>query len=297
MQHRPAKRGSLGFLVGLCAVAISAGLGIQAASAQDATATAVTSAKPQSTSTKGMYYVDFRARTAASYGHAFVWYGRSGQRQIEVAGLHPATESVIPYIVGHVLPVLAETGKSYGDLDEEYLTASYRVYMDEAQGKEVIAYIKHLQATSPVWNAATWNCVAFIQAIASHMGLRVPGNHLLYPEDWVNRLRELNGGRRYMASQPMAQAPTPRAPAVAAQEAFRSGAADGRSRSAHLIYARRQTQRGRIAEAFEASAFFWEHGRARPGRLAPWNFPSGLKNPPAVHLALIPAFFHKAVSC
>jgi hypothetical protein len=218
MQLRPAKRGSLGFLVGLCAVAISAGLGIQAASAQDATATAVTSAKPQSTSTKGMYYVDFRARTAASYGHAFVWFGRSGQRQIEVAGLHPATESVIPYIVGHVLPVLAETGKSYGDLDEEYLTASYRVYMDEAQAKEVFAYIKHLQATSPVWNAATWNCVAFIQAIASHMGLRVPGNHLLYPEDWVNRLRALNGGRRYMASQPMAQAPTPRAPAVAARK-------------------------------------------------------------------------------
>jgi hypothetical protein len=71
------------------------------------------------------------------------------------------------------------------------------------RAKEVIAYIKHLQATSPVWNAATWNCVAFIQAIASHMGLRVPGNHLLYPEDWVNRLRELNGGRRYMASQPV----------------------------------------------------------------------------------------------
>jgi hypothetical protein len=60
--------------------------------------------------------------------------------------------------------------------------------------------------------------VAFIQSIASHMGLRVPGNHLLYPEDWVNRLRELNGGRRYMAGQPMAQAPAPRAPAVAARK-------------------------------------------------------------------------------
>jgi hypothetical protein len=60
--------------------------------------------------------------------------------------------------------------------------------------------------------------VAFIQTIASHMGLRVPGNHLLYPEDWVNRLRELNGGRRYMASQPVAQSPTPRAPAVAARK-------------------------------------------------------------------------------
>jgi hypothetical protein len=115
----------------LCAIAISAALGVQTTSAQERAATA----KPQSTSTKGMYYVDFRARTAASYGHAFVWYGRSGQRQIEVAGLHPAGDSVIPYIVGHVLPVPSETGKSYGDLDEEYLTASYRVYMTDAEAQ------------------------------------------------------------------------------------------------------------------------------------------------------------------
>ena len=234
MQHRPAKRGSLGFLVGLCAVAISAGLGIQAASAQEPTATAVTSAKPQS-STKGMYYVDFRARTAASYGHAFVWFGRAGERKVDVAGLHPATDSVIPYIVGHVLPVLAETGKSYGDLDEEYLTASYRVYMDEAQAKEVFAYIKHLQATSPVWNAATWNCVAFIQAIASHMGLRVPGNHLLYPEDWVNRLREAQR-RAALYGEPADGAGSGAAGSGGCrQEAFHSGAPDGRSRPAHLI--------------------------------------------------------------
>ena len=57
------------------------------------------------------------------------------RREVEVAGLHPATDSVIPYIIGHVLPVLAETGASYGDLDEEYLTASYRVYMTEAAGQ------------------------------------------------------------------------------------------------------------------------------------------------------------------
>ena len=69
-----------------------------------------TAAKPQ-TASKAVYYVDFRARTAASYGHAFVWYGRSDQKQIEVAGLHPASDSVVPYILGHVIPVLAETGK------------------------------------------------------------------------------------------------------------------------------------------------------------------------------------------
>ena len=103
-------------------------------------------------------------------------------------------------------PVPSETGKSYGDLDDEYLTASYRVYMTEAEAQRVFAYIKRLQATSPLWNAATYNCVAFIQDIARYMGLKVPGNHLLYPEDWVNRLRELNGGRRYTSSPAVAQA-------------------------------------------------------------------------------------------
>jgi hypothetical protein len=212
-----------GLALALCAAAIAAAAQVQPASAQDAAAK-VASVKPQ-TATRGLYYVDFRARTAASYGHAFVWYGRSDQKQIEVAGLHPASESVIPYIIGHVLPVPSETGKSYGDLDEEYVTASYRVYMSEAEGQRVFAYIKRLQATSPLWNAATYNCVAFIQDIARYMGLKVPGNHLLYPEDWVNQLRALNGGRRN--SPAVAQASSGRPAASAQKPAVSAYAAAG----------------------------------------------------------------------
>src|SRR5215831_5136736 len=214
MRYLRTKRRGLAFRVGLYAVALAAGLQIQAASAQDKPAATPTSAQPQTTS-RAIYYVDFRARTAASYGHAFVWYGRADQKQIEVAGLHPASESVVPYLLGHVIPVPSETGKSYGDLDDGYVTASYRVYMTEAEAKRVFAYIKHLQDTSPVWNGATWNCVAFIQAIAIHMGLQVPGNWLLYPEDWVNRLKELNHGRRYMSGPAVAQAPSSKPTATA----------------------------------------------------------------------------------
>ena len=36
--------------------------------------------KPGASSAKGPYYVDFRARTAASWGHAFVWYGKTSER-------------------------------------------------------------------------------------------------------------------------------------------------------------------------------------------------------------------------
>ena len=204
---RDAKKRAFAFRVASYAVAIAAALQVQMASAQETSAATTTSAKAQSND-RAIYYVDFRARTAASYGHAFVWYGRADQKQVEIAGLHPATESVIPYILGHVIPVPSETGKSYGDLDDDYLTASYRVYMTEPEAKRVFAYIKHLQATSPLWNGAAYNCVAFIRDVANFMGLKTPMSHLLYPEVWVNSLRELNGGRR-TANMPPAD---PRAP-------------------------------------------------------------------------------------
>jgi hypothetical protein len=194
--RRTRNPGVRSLLAGLCLLTLSAGLQVvqietsRAQDSADVKPVATADAAPQ----KRMYYVDFRARTAASYGHAFVWYGRTDQRKVEVAGLHPASDSVIPYIVGHVIPVPSETGASYGDLDEQYLLASYRVYMDEAQARRVFAYIKRLQATSPLWNAALYNCVAFIQDIARYMGLNVPHNHVLYPETWVNQLRALNGG-------------------------------------------------------------------------------------------------------
>jgi hypothetical protein len=143
---------------------------------------------------KGPYYVDFRARTAASYGHAFVWFGKTTEKKVEVAGLHPAGDTV-PYVLGHLMWVPAETGASYGDLDVQYLTANYRVYLSEADAAKVFAYIKHLQATSPLWNAETTNCTAFIGSIATFMGLKVPFP-LKKPEDYVNELKALNGGRQ-----------------------------------------------------------------------------------------------------
>ena len=152
----------------------------------------------------GRYFVDFRARTAASYGHAFIWYGRLNEHGkvglIEVAGLHPATDSVIPYILGHIIPVPAETGKSYGDLDEQYLTASYRVYLSEPDAKKVFAFIQNLQAHSLVWQAGIYNCTAFLAIVAHYMGLRTPPTATwMYPENMVNSLRQINGGRTEIA--------------------------------------------------------------------------------------------------
>ncbi|WP_316174817.1 MULTISPECIES: hypothetical protein [unclassified Bradyrhizobium] len=143
---------------------------------------------------KGPYYVDFRARTAASWGHAFVWYGKSSEKAVDVAGLTPAGDE-LAYVLGYFTFVPSETGASYGDLDPDYVTASYRVYLNEADAKRVFAYIKKLQADSPVWNAETANCTSFIGSIASFMGLDTPVRWTR-PEEYVNKLREMNGGRQ-----------------------------------------------------------------------------------------------------
>ena len=211
---------ALCLLAGFCTSAVTLASEIQSASAQGietragserlhkrtADANALVSndspgeSKPASRSTrrsesaKGPYYVDFRARTAASWGHAFVWYGKTSQREVEVAGLTPAGDT-LAYVLGHLTLVPSETGASYGDLDPEYLTASYRVYLNEPDAKRVFAYIKKLQASSPVWNAETTNCTSFIGDIAEFMGLKVP-MRWQRPEEYVNSLKAINGGRQ-----------------------------------------------------------------------------------------------------
>jgi len=77
------------------------------------------------------------------------------------------------------------------------LTANYRVYLSEADAKQVFAYIKTKQESSPLWLAGLYNCTAFLADIAAYMGLRTPaGATWMYPEDFINNLHDLNGGRQ-----------------------------------------------------------------------------------------------------
>jgi hypothetical protein len=157
------------------------------------TSTAPRAARKQaSKSEKGPYYVDFRARTAASWGHAFIWYGKTSEKAVDVAGLTPAGDT-LQYMLGYVTWVPSETGASYGDLDPEYLTANYRVYLNEADAQKVFAHIKKLKASSPVWSAEVSNCNNFIGEIASFMGLKTP-SRWERPEEYVNDLKKMNGG-------------------------------------------------------------------------------------------------------
>jgi hypothetical protein len=197
----------------------AAGFGLEApvATAQDVTSRPLVAAKPQAQTTAQLasaprrasnsakrYFIEFRSRAAASYGHTYVVHGRLNERgeiaESQVAGLHPAGDredcencSLLPWLLGHIVPVPAETGASDGDLEEQYVTARWRILLAEAEYRKITADIKRLQASSPVWHAFLINCNAFGGQIAQAMGLQIPF-WVQYPEDFINTLREMNGG-------------------------------------------------------------------------------------------------------
>lgn len=146
------------------------------------------------------YFVEFRSRTAASYGHTFVFHGTlgggKGFASFKVAGLHPKGDDPATYIQGHWAPVEAETGVSYGDLDEQYLTARFCVALTQAEYNRAAAYIRNLQATTKTWHAPTYNCNSFAADIAKHIGLDTPNPNAYLPETFIKRLAEDNSSKK-----------------------------------------------------------------------------------------------------
>ena len=143
------------------------------------------------------HFIEFRSRYALSYGHAYVIFGRLNARgemvNPQVAGLAPKSDSPTVYVAGHFLPVASSTGWTDGDLEDEYMTANWRIMLTEEEYNKVAANIRRLQASSPSWHAALYNCNAFVGDIARSMGYRTPF-HWLRPRQYITRLREMNGG-------------------------------------------------------------------------------------------------------
>jgi hypothetical protein len=147
------------------------------------------------------------------YGHMYVMYGEVNDRheviKSEIAGFFPAGDSgkcvncsVYYWTMGHVVPVPAEIGTSDGDLEEQYVLARYRVWIDAAQYKRLVAYIKQRKAHLGAWHAFLNNCVTFGRDVAVFINLKVPvlmavsPSVVMYPKDVVAWLRDANGGEK-----------------------------------------------------------------------------------------------------
>jgi hypothetical protein len=150
--------------------------------------------KPSAPKVAKPYFVEFRARSALSYGHTFAVYGRVGTKigaGSYVAGLHPFTDSSVPWMIGHLIPVPSETGASDGDTEDKYIIARYRVLLTEPEYKKLVEGIKKLQASSPVWHAVLYNCNAFVGDIAKSIGLQIPST-MNMPKEFINDMKALN---------------------------------------------------------------------------------------------------------
>jgi hypothetical protein len=239
------KGNGLNILMGACALAITAGLNLSTAKAEDdyppiqaapaeAAAPSAPKASHEATALAGThsltavhvgpdhaadkparpYFVEFRARSALSYGHTFLVHGRVGQKITakDVIGLHPATESSMPWMIGHLIPVVSETGASDGDFEEQYVIARYRVLLTEPEYKKTLAMMRGMQRNHPVWHAVLYNCNRFVGDVAQNMGLRSPGNSLLMPKEYINTLKAVNNGRSVLSGPEPAREQTASAP-------------------------------------------------------------------------------------
>jgi hypothetical protein len=156
------------------------------------------------------YFVEFRARNAASYGHMYVMFGEvNADHEViksEIAGLFPAGDargcencSIYYWSIGHVLPVPSEIGASDGDLEEQYVLARFRVWVDADQYRRLRAYIRERKAEKGPWNALYANCVIFGRSVASFLDLKmspIAAIGFRYPQGMVEDLREANGVKR-----------------------------------------------------------------------------------------------------
>jgi len=202
MKHPLSGRRRPFWLACLVAIAALGGLlaGLTTAGAQDTAKRQIVRAPGAKTSVvtsgAGAYYIEFRSRYAWDYGHTYIVHGRVGEAPTHdsVAGLSPVGDDATAWVIGHYVPVPAETGWTDGDLEDKYITSRYRVLMDKDQYDRVLAHIKELQAQSHVWSAELYNCNAFVADVAKYMGLSVPSSTLIYPKIFVNHLRMLNTG-------------------------------------------------------------------------------------------------------
>ena len=158
-----------------------------------------TAAKAGPSKDAGRYFIEFRSRYALSYGHTFLVHGRLNAKgeigelsEKNVAGFHPAGAGPELWMLGHVIPVQAETGPSDGDTEEEYVSARFRVYLSEAEYNHFLPKLKEKQASNAMWHAAGYNCNMWVGQLAEYIGLKAPLNHLQYPANYINEMRQLN---------------------------------------------------------------------------------------------------------
>lgn len=139
------------------------------------------------------YFVDFRARRGAVFGHTFLVYGRLGANgeilNVEYAGNYPA-DGQIGLMVGSVVPVRTIIGSVKDDLTDP-ATIIYRRKLTTAQFARLKATVRHVRATEHYWHLMFFNCNDIAVEATKSIGLRSPSPWLI-PHAYVTALSAMN---------------------------------------------------------------------------------------------------------
>jgi hypothetical protein len=138
------------------------------------------------------YFVDFHARGTPTFpGHVFIVYGQlnahGGIAEAKVVGFAPDTGR---YSRIYFIPVRGFIGRQRSDITEPS-TVIYRRHLTAAEFHQLIAKVRQVRATQPLWHLIFSNCNDFVGEIARSIGLHRPPS-LLLPSDYVSLLRALN---------------------------------------------------------------------------------------------------------
>ena len=170
--------------LGPSASAAVVGLGVLWAAGTVAAAEPVRGAAPG-------YFIEFRARPSAYFGHTFIVYGRvdGSGRTVERhhAGFVPGDD----FLMALILPVRGTVGPDRDDWALQS-TATYRRRLSAIEYRRVAATVGLLRATHQRWHFFFFNCNDFAIEIAEALNLhRLPS--LVPPKLWVEGLSILNG--------------------------------------------------------------------------------------------------------
>jgi hypothetical protein len=132
---------------------------------------------PQPVDPRGRYYVEFRSRWLALYGHTYVVYGR-----LDADGKPLDRHFVALYprggylgLAAGSLPIMvpATTLPVWGDSEFDTLTV-YRRPIKPAQYEKIENFVYQTRSHANSWNLYTINCNYFAGEIAALVGLKVP---------------------------------------------------------------------------------------------------------------------------
>ena len=139
------------------------------------------------------FYVEFRARDDATFGHSYVTLGAAsseGTQHTVVVGFMPKSADDDRWSKFGI-PVTGVVGVTKSDLLRRPVVR-FRVGVDRATYFRLLSRIRALRYSWTTYELVVHNCNDFLREIASSAGLSTPIVTAQYPVHYVAELRTLN---------------------------------------------------------------------------------------------------------